>query len=88
MWVVLTQQKKGVPAPCWRRMKSFGGVDELVVAGLHALLGQGPGVLDALLADPPPARLLGRIVLLGCPAVQDAPRAEALAEPGKSSAGG
>ena len=58
----------------------LGGSDELVVAGLHALLGQRAGVLDLLLAHPAPARLLGRIVLVGRPAVQDAARAESLAE--------
>ena len=36
----------------------LGGGDELVVAGLHALPGQRAGVLDLLLADPPPARLV------------------------------
>ena len=35
----------------------LGGGDELVVAGLHALLGQRAGVLDLLLADAAPARL-------------------------------
>jgi hypothetical protein len=45
-----------------------GGVDELVVAGLHPLGGERPGVLDLLLADPSPARLLGRV----CPSGKDA----------------
>ena len=55
--------------------------DELVVARLHALAGERAGVLDLLLADPAPARLLGRVVLVGRPAVQHASRPEPLLEP-------
>src|SRR4051812_35342374 len=58
----------------------FSSSDEFVVARFHALLRQWSGVLDALLADPTPTRLLRRIVLLGGPAVQHAARTEALAE--------
>ena len=54
----------------------LGGGDEVVVAGLHALLGERAGVLDLLFADPSPARLLGRVVLVRRPAVQDAARPE------------
>ena len=60
MWVVLSQQNKGLSASCWRLMKSFAALDEVVVAGLHALAGQRAGVLDLLLADLAPARLDGR----------------------------
>ena len=58
----------------------LGGGDELVVAGLHALLGERAGVLDLLLADPAPARLLGRIVLVGRPGMDHAARPEVLLE--------
>ena len=58
----------------------LGGGDELVVAGLHPLLGERAGVLDLLLADLAPARLLGRVVLVGRPGMDDAARAELLPE--------
>ena len=48
--------------------------------GLHPLLGQRAGVLDPLLADPAPARVLGGVVLVGRPAVQHAARPEPLPE--------
>jgi hypothetical protein len=40
------------------------GRDEVVVAGFHPLLRQRPGVLDPLLADPAPALVLLRVVLV------------------------
>src|SRR5262249_46615428 len=58
----------------------FGGGDELVVAGLHALFRQRPGVLDSLLADLAEPGVRRRVVLVGGPAVQHAARTEALAE--------
>ena len=58
----------------------LGGGDELVVAGLHPLLGERAGVLDLLLADPAPARLYGRVVLVGRPGMDHAARAEVLLE--------
>src|SRR5262245_11232601 len=58
----------------------LGGADELVVAGLHALLGERAGVLDLLLAYPAPARLFGGVVGIGRPAVHDAARAKAFAK--------
>ena len=54
--------------------------DELVVAGLHPLLGQRAGVLDPLLADPAPARVLGVVVGVRRPAVQHAARPEPVPE--------
>src|SRR5690606_2730150 len=57
-----------------------GGADEIIVAGLHPLAREGPGVLDLLLSDSSPAWLLGRIVVVGRPAVQHASRAEPLPE--------
>ena len=57
-----------------------GRGDELVVAGLHALLGERPGVLDLLLADLAPARLHGLVVLVGRPGMHHAARAEVFAE--------
>ena len=53
-----------------------GGRHELVVAGLHPLLGQRAGVLDGLLADLAEARIHRRIVLVGGLAVQHAARAK------------
>ena len=44
-----------------------GRSDEFVVAGFHPLLGERTGVLDLLLADLAPARLHGRIILVGRP---------------------
>jgi hypothetical protein len=70
-----------------RRLCLMLAVDEvqrvlqhLVVDGLHSLPGQRPGVLDPLAADPAPAGLLGRVVLLGGPAVQDPAGPEPLPE--------
>ena len=57
-----------------------GGVDELVVARLHPLPRQRARVLDPLLADAAPARVLLRVVLVRRPALEDAARAEPLAE--------
>ena len=53
-------------------------VEHLRVEGLHALAGQRPGVFDLLPADAPELRIRGRIVLVGGPAVQHAPRSEGL----------
>ena len=61
--------------------------DEVVVAGLHALLGQRTGVLDLLLADLAPARHLGRVVLVGRPGMDDAARTDVLPQLGKSFSG-
>jgi hypothetical protein len=55
--------------------------DEFVVARFHALFGERAGVFDRLLADTTPARLLGRIVLVGRVTMEDASRTEALLEP-------
>ena len=88
MCVVLTQQKNGVSAACWRLMKSPAADDELVVARLHPLARQRSGVLDRLLADPPPTRLLGRVILLRRAAAQHAARAEPLLEVGETEVAG
>ena len=64
MWVVFTQQKNGLPAAVLALDEVAGRVDELVVAGLHPLLGQRARVLDPLLADAAPARVLRRVVLV------------------------
>ena len=53
-----------------------GKVANLVVHGLHALGIERAGVLDLLLADLAPARLLGRIVDVGRPAVDHVARAD------------
>src|SRR5262245_36854371 len=54
--------------------------DRLVVDRLHPLLGQRTGILDPLLADPARSGLVGRVVGVGRPGVDDAARAESLAE--------
>src|ERR1700742_3266169 len=59
-----------------------GGGDELVIASLHALPGKRPGILDPLPSDPAPAHLLGRVILVGGPAVQHASRAVLVLESG------
>jgi hypothetical protein len=61
----------------------LGRTEELHIAGLHALLRERPGILDLLLADPAPARLLGGVVRFCRPGVDDAARAEHLPEIGK-----
>ena len=48
----------------------------LVVDRLHALLRERAGILDPLLADASPARLLGGVVLVGRPRVDHAARPE------------
>src|SRR5215813_11168868 len=58
----------------------LGGRDELIVAGLHAFLGEWACVLDLLLADLAEARINRRVVLVSCYAAQDSARAEFLAE--------
>ena len=70
-----------------RRPRLVLAVDEvepmlqhLVVDRLHPLLRQWPRVLNALPAHAAPARLLGRVVLVRRPAVQDTARAEPLPE--------
>jgi hypothetical protein len=82
MWVVSNQTKNGVPAWCWRSMKSRA-CSRIVVDGLHPLLRQRPGVLDPLASHPAPARLLGGVVGVGGPAVQHPARPEALPEVGE-----
>ena len=81
--MVLNQTKEG-------RVVVVGAFDEVLrrgqelgVACFHALLGQRAGILNALFADAPPARMLGGIVFLGGPGVQDAARPEDILEVGK-----
>ena len=74
MWVMFIHTKNGVSASCWRLMKSMHGAGGLVVDGLHPLLGQRSGVLDALLADRPVALVDLAGVLVGGPGVDDTAR--------------
>src|SRR5262245_20269859 len=60
-------------------MKSDGG-GRLVVDRLHALPGKRAGVLDGLLADTAPARVLGRVIAIRRLAPQHAARTEHLPE--------
>src|SRR5690606_9193446 len=73
----------GLPRAVLSTDPVLGGCDELVVTGLHPFTRQRPRVLDPLLADLPPARLLGGVLLVGCPTVEDAARPEALAKLGE-----
>ena len=57
-----------------------GGIERFVVHRLHALLGQRACVLDLLLADLAEARIDGRVVGVGRPAVQHSARSELRAE--------
>src|ERR1700743_2091895 len=74
------------PAEKWRASLVLPGneVDgssgELIVAGLHSLASQRPGVLDFLFAHSAPARFLGGIVFVGRKAVQHAPRSKLFLE--------
>ncbi len=77
---MLNQTKNGVPAAACRSMKSSPCSSDLVVDRLHPLLRQRAGVLDLLPADPAEAPVLGRVVLIRRPRVDDAARAETLAE--------
>ena len=61
-------------------MKSLAAADGVVVDRLHPLLGEGAGVLDALLADTAEAAFLGWVVLLGRPRVDHPARPEPLLE--------
>jgi hypothetical protein len=66
----------------------LGRGDRVVVDRLHPLLGQGAGVLDALAADAAEAPVLGGVVLLGRPGVDDAARTKALMEAREVAGGG
>ena len=54
----------------------LGGIDEFFIAGFHTLGGQRSGVLDLLLAYLAPALLLRRVVLILCPGMNYAARAD------------
>ena len=58
----------------------LGGADNLIVDGLHPLLGERSRVFYFLLAHPAPARLFGGIVGIGRPTVHHAARAKAFAK--------
>ena len=57
-------------------MKSSAALHGLVVDGLHALLGQGSGVLDLLLPYLAEARIDGWVVRVGRESMQHAARTE------------
>jgi hypothetical protein len=80
MWVKFTQQKNGFRRLCWRWMKSQAASANSSSHVSHALAGQRPRVLDPLLADTPPARVLLGIVFRRRLAAEDATRAVLLAE--------
>ena len=76
MRVGLSQRKNGLPSPCRLVDELEGEVADLVVHGFHPLRIERAGVLDLLLADLAPARHLGRVVLVGRPAVDHVARAD------------
>ena len=80
MCVVFTQQKNGFRLLCWRWMKSVAASTNSSSQVSIRFRRQRPGVLDPLLADAPPTRVLLRVVLVRRPAAEHAARAEALAE--------
>ena len=80
MWVKLSQTKNGLPASLAFFMNSLASLDEIVVAGFHALPGERAGILDFLLADLAPARLDGCIVSVRREGVHDPARPEHLLE--------
>ena len=80
MWVVLSHTKNGLPASFWRLMKSLAAATNSSSQVSMRFVVERAGVLDLLLADLAPARLLGRIVLVGRPGMDHAARAEVLAE--------
>ena len=61
----------------------LGCVHELDVTRFHAFTGQRAGVLDALFADATPPRMLGGIVFLRGPGVDNAARSKDILEVGK-----
>ncbi len=77
---MLSQTKNGVPAACLALDEVEPVLEHLVVDRLHPLLRQRAGVLDPLPADTAEALVLGVVVLVGRPGVDDAARPEALAE--------
>ena len=58
----------------------LAGVGEFLVDGFHALLGQRPGVLDALLAAGAAPAVFGVVELVGRPGVDDPARPQLLVE--------
>ena len=80
MWVVLTQQKNGVSAASWRRMKSLAAATNSSSQVSMRFLVSGPVSSIFCLPTRPQRGSLGRVVLVGGPAVQHAARAELLAE--------
>ena len=85
---VCAQMHVGGVHPAEKRLASLlvprdevlGGGDDLIVYRLHEFARQGTGVFDLLLANAAPARLLGRIVLVGRPAAQYTARQELRSE--------
>src|SRR6185503_3444849 len=59
----------------------------LVVDRLHALFRERPGVLDGLLANLAPARVMGRVVAIGGLAAQHTAWTEGFPEPGVARIG-
>ena len=73
MRVELNQQKNGLLGAHLPLHEIDGRGRGLVVDRLHPFLGERAGVLDGLLADLAPTRLLGRIVS-GCRLALSTPR--------------
>src|SRR5215469_3995836 len=73
-------QEEGCTGLVLLRDEVLCGRGEIVVAGLHALLRERTSVFYLLPSNSSPARFLGCVVFIGCPAVQDAPWAKLLFE--------
>ena len=80
MRVGFSQRKNGLPSPFALSRNLNDEVEDLVVHGLHPFRVERAGVLDLLLADLAPARLLGRVVLVGRPGVDHVARADLVLE--------
>src|SRR5689334_3795254 len=57
-----------------------GGCYEFVITRFHALLGERTSILNLLLSYSSPARMLRRIVLVCCPAMQHSARSKFFVE--------
>ena len=76
MCVVFTQQKNGLPASCWRLMKSFAAATNSSSQVSMRLRVSGPVSSIFCLPTRPQRGCSGGVVLVGRPAAQHAARAE------------
>ena len=75
-----SQRKNGLPSLLALSRNLSESFEDLVVHGLHPFGIERAGVLDPLLADLAPARLLGRVVSIGRPGMHHVARADLVLE--------